>query len=38
MSAIVKKYPAICLFFLAMIFATALSLTVATGWLPPAAA
>jgi membrane protease YdiL (CAAX protease family) len=37
MSAFVKKYPAICLMALAMIFAAAPSYAVATGLLPPAA-
>jgi hypothetical protein len=38
MSAFVKKYPTISFFVLSMIFGTAVSLTVATGLLPPVAA
>jgi len=38
MSTFVKKYPAISLFVLAMIFGTAPLLAVAVGWLPSAAA
>ena len=38
MSAFVKKYPTISFFILSMIFGTAVSLTVATGLLPPVAA
>ena len=37
MSAIVKKYPALSLLVLAMIFGFAPALAVAVGWLPPAA-
>jgi membrane protease YdiL (CAAX protease family) len=37
MSAIVKKYPALSLLVLAMIFGSAPALAVAVGWLPPAA-